>query len=331
MEILDQAAIQEMINNEVEESLTLEYKAAQALGRTDSKKKEITKDVSAMANSAGGTIFYGIKEYDEPSKKHLPEKLDPIDRTEINREWLEQVINTIRPKIDNLIIYSVPTDTDPNKVIYVVEIPQSTTAHQAFDFRYYKRHNFQAVPMHDYEIRDVMGRSQHPKISLEFEIQAKTIEISHPSFLRGFSQETKSLDVFNLEVYATNVGNRYAMYITGFLYLPVSIVHNSQIENSTIIELQGVSCCEFVLDNTVRDVVDAKMGIIKYGPSWFDPILPELKKPVKSIELKDEYAHLNANDIIIHWHVYADNAPVNTGSITLSDIHINDIRGSNTE
>lgn len=100
---MDQTTIKELVDNEVEENLSLEYKAAHALGKTDSKKKEITKDVSAMANSAGGTIYYGVKEYTEPDKKHLPEKLDPVDRTEINREWLEQVINTIRPKINNLI------------------------------------------------------------------------------------------------------------------------------------------------------------------------------------------------------------------------------------
>jgi hypothetical protein len=31
-------------------------------------------------------------------------------------------------------------------------------AHQARDYRYYKRHNFNALPMEDYEVRDVMNR-----------------------------------------------------------------------------------------------------------------------------------------------------------------------------
>ncbi|MBI4641109.1 MAG: hypothetical protein HY731_10470, partial [Candidatus Tectomicrobia bacterium] len=40
-----------------------------------------------------GTIIYGVKEYLAPDKKHLPEKLDGIDRTQFSKEWLEQVIN----------------------------------------------------------------------------------------------------------------------------------------------------------------------------------------------------------------------------------------------
>ena len=43
------------------ERLDREYKAAGALANTDGKKTEIGKDVSAMANSAGGVIIYGSR------------------------------------------------------------------------------------------------------------------------------------------------------------------------------------------------------------------------------------------------------------------------------
>lgn len=72
----NEAAVQYYIDNEIQESLTLEYKAADALARTDANKREITKDVSAFANSAGGIILYGIREHQAP-KKHLPEKSIP--------------------------------------------------------------------------------------------------------------------------------------------------------------------------------------------------------------------------------------------------------------
>jgi predicted HTH transcriptional regulator len=61
----DQAELERHIKDGVEENLNLDYKAADALGTSDGKKKEITKDVSAFANSAGGIIIYGIKEYDD--------------------------------------------------------------------------------------------------------------------------------------------------------------------------------------------------------------------------------------------------------------------------
>ena len=72
-----ESRIQNFITNEVEESLTLEYKAAEGLGKTDYQKKEITKDVSAMANAAGGLLIYGISEHQNLDKRHLPEKSRP--------------------------------------------------------------------------------------------------------------------------------------------------------------------------------------------------------------------------------------------------------------
>ncbi len=90
----DLPTIQSYIKNQVEESINLDYKAADALQKTDGKKREISKDVSAMANSAGGVIIYGVKEFNQSDKRHLPEKIDPVNRTDISKEWLEQVINS---------------------------------------------------------------------------------------------------------------------------------------------------------------------------------------------------------------------------------------------
>ena len=53
LNVWDQARVQQYIDDGVEESLNLDYKAAGALAKTDGKRKEITKDVSAMANSEG--------------------------------------------------------------------------------------------------------------------------------------------------------------------------------------------------------------------------------------------------------------------------------------
>jgi len=161
---------QEYIHAQAEESTTLEYKAADALGTSDGKKKEITRDVSALANAAGGIVIYGIKEYDQGDKKHLPEKLDPVARTHFSKEWLDQVINNIRPRIEGLAIYPVPVneDTRPNEVVYIVEVPQSTTAHQATDLKYYRRYNFERLAMQDHEIRDVMNRGAKPNAEVEF-------------------------------------------------------------------------------------------------------------------------------------------------------------------
>jgi len=68
-------------------------------------------------------------------------------------------------RIHNLIIHAIPL-SDPKHVSYIVEIPQSHTAHQAINYRYYKRFNFESVPMEDHEIRDVMNRLTRPDASV---------------------------------------------------------------------------------------------------------------------------------------------------------------------
>src|SRR5687767_1177900 len=89
------------IRDRVEESLTLDYKGADSLNRSDKKKAEITKDISAFANSAGGRIIYGIAEDD--IQRHLPARLDPVNSADYSKEWLDQVAGTIRPRIDGLV------------------------------------------------------------------------------------------------------------------------------------------------------------------------------------------------------------------------------------
>ena len=51
-----------LIRDSVEEGPDLEYKRCAALKKDDPQRREISKDVSAMANSAGGTIICGMVE-----------------------------------------------------------------------------------------------------------------------------------------------------------------------------------------------------------------------------------------------------------------------------
>jgi predicted HTH transcriptional regulator len=128
----------ELISSKYEESLQLDFKRAESLDSSEKKKIEISKDVSAFANSAGGTIVYGIAESNQEPR--CAESLSPIDPSKYNKEWVEQIVNSrIQPRIQGVLINPVPLAG--GKVAYVVCIPQSTTAHQASDHKYYKRFN----------------------------------------------------------------------------------------------------------------------------------------------------------------------------------------------
>jgi hypothetical protein len=158
--------IQELIANKVQESLELDYKACGALVPTDSRmKKEISKDVSSFANSAGGTIVYGVVD-----DKHVPTRIDVgYWPGEVGKEWLDQVVNAnIHRRIDGVRIKTVHlTGSAAGKVLYVVSIPQSVRApHMAADHRFYKRFNFESVPMEEYEVRDTGRRSEAPDLKI---------------------------------------------------------------------------------------------------------------------------------------------------------------------
>jgi hypothetical protein len=146
------------IRNQVQESVSLDFKQSAALGKTDAKKNEISKDVSAMANAQGGILIYGMVE-----KDHIPTNLDSgVDCNLITKEWFESVIKSrIAPVIEQLAIKPIPLSVATGMVAYAVEVGQATSRapHQAYDHRYYKRYNFESAPMEDYEVRDAMRRS----------------------------------------------------------------------------------------------------------------------------------------------------------------------------
>lgn len=154
--------IEQLIQDEVEENIHLDYKRDGALSKDDKKKAEITKDVSAFANSDGGIIVYGLAESD-----HKPQSITYIDGLVYTKEWLENIVNTIQPRIDGVKIYPVRKDNDLKQSLYIVKIPRSSQApHMAKDNKYYKRFNFLSEPMQDYEVKDVMYRHHSPQLTL---------------------------------------------------------------------------------------------------------------------------------------------------------------------
>ncbi len=158
----------QMITDEAEENINTEFKRAEAVenmnvpASAERCKTDIGKDVSSFANSAGGRIIYGMDE--DERQPHKAIALSPIDPNKCSKERLEQVINSrIQPRIQGLLIHPISLRAvQPGKVVYVVQIPQSFTAHQASDHRYYKRFNFESVAMEDYEVRQAMNRQVKP-------------------------------------------------------------------------------------------------------------------------------------------------------------------------
>jgi hypothetical protein len=195
--------INSLVREQRPEDLRLEYKRSDALGKTDPKKKEITKDVSAMANSAGGAIIYGIDE----QKSSGPIQLDAgIDPNEISTEWLEQVIDSgIQRRIDGVIVRSVKIAAT-GRVVFVVWIPQSNRApHMAGDHRYHKRLGTTTAVMEEYEVRDVGRRSESLDLYLDLRVNRSAASI------------------VNLEPRIGNRSSEPALYATCRIYVDLGL------------------------------------------------------------------------------------------------------------
>lgn len=320
----NESKLVQLINEKKEEEIHLEYKAAESLAITDGKKKELTKDVSAMSNADGGCIIYGIKEFDDVEREHLPEKITPIDRTRFPKEWIEQIINSnIQPRIQGIIIHSIQLSSGANDVAYVVEVPKSTTAHQAKDFRYYRRYNFQVLEMYDHEIRDVMNRLKYAEFEIFVDIQKRLyLESDHkPSSFARLHKKNEKISV-SLELSIKNMGPVYAKYVNCHFIIPSVLLKNPENDYA----------CTYILDNTVRDVVDVEVSSPyyvrnKYGPSWYKPLLPFSTFRLNTFDLVDNVeeviqAHPDRN---IVWLLFADNAPEQKGDIPLSLLEVETI------
>jgi hypothetical protein len=165
--------IETLIREQRQEDLQLEYKRSDALAKTDPKRTEISKDVSAMANSAGGVIVYGV---DEQKARNGPIRLDDgIDQNEYPTEWLEQVIDSrIQRRIEGVKVQPVRMSSN-GRHVYVVSVPQSNRApHMAADHRYHKRLGTTTARMEEYEVRDVGRRSESPDLYIGISVRERS-------------------------------------------------------------------------------------------------------------------------------------------------------------
>lgn len=194
-----------LIDNEAEESVHLDFKAAGSLSKDDKKKTEIAKDVSAFANSDGGIIVYGIEE-----QEHKAHDLSYIDGNTYTKEWLEQVIqDNIQRRIEGLEIFPIRDNGDITKSIYIVKIPRSSnTPHMSADKCYYKRNNFRSVKMEEYEVRDLFYREATPNLTINgynfYQIERNNRYITFGFIAQAYNDSNTIATLYKLNCYINN-------------------------------------------------------------------------------------------------------------------------------
>jgi len=172
---INEEDIQILIDNQEKESSILEYK--QELIGNDKEKKEISKDISAMANTGGGYLIIGVKEKDG--------KAIGISGTErkIGRqpveEWIEGVlISNVRPKL-TIIPKVINIKSNNEKAIMVIHIPQSTRRPHMVTSggknAYYRRHNYQATYADEHEVRSMFLENKNSSDEMNIFLDSRNL------------------------------------------------------------------------------------------------------------------------------------------------------------
>ncbi len=122
------------------ESQTLEFKGA-AVGTSDNDRKEFLKDVTALANTAGGLLIYGIIEKESVADDVIALVIPSIDK-EILR--LQNILkDAVEPRLISVEMREVPLNAGGCALL--VKVPQSWRPPHRVTFgnsnRFYLRHS----------------------------------------------------------------------------------------------------------------------------------------------------------------------------------------------
>ena len=137
--MLDEDVLRSLIRNGVPEGLSIEYKS-EPYGGKDDEKKEFLKDLSALANTGGGTLLIGMEESDG-----VASGIKPIATTEMDKLILrfeESYRTGIEPPLHGVKMRGVPTSGGD---VLAVHVPKSAYPPHRVTYknsnRYFLRHS----------------------------------------------------------------------------------------------------------------------------------------------------------------------------------------------
>lgn len=139
--------IQKLKDAKIEESEILDYKEEMI------SENDLIKHVTAFSNTNGGDLVFGIK---ESGRGGYPVDIPGIENN-INVERLEQIIlSNVRPRI-GVQFSSKIQKPDSDRIILIIRIPegQNRPYYDMKSQKYYKRYNFEAIPMDEFEIESL--------------------------------------------------------------------------------------------------------------------------------------------------------------------------------
>lgn len=294
----------------------LEFKDARSLdfslpGVDENKVlDDLSKQLSAFANSGGGTIVYGVKDSSGSGARAISGGgVSLMLRGRSTKEWLEDVIpNLVEYPLMSFNVYVVARTGSSSEIgadggVILIHVADSENApHQARDKKYYARVGGKSRPIGHRMVMDIAGRSKHPKMELSLRLVRKG---GHYKWC----------------FFCLNTGRIYANYVNMFIYMPSELLPFSSHYPTEVID--GITCRVVSISNIHKDLVDSQIvgltPISKYV-TRYNPVLPGLGFSEYVLAAAPSN---NASHHKVFWSIYADNAPVEDGEIEVNLAEIN--------
>lgn len=162
---LNSSDIIRLIDNQIQESKTLDYKKELNLSK-DKDKKEFLFDVSAMFNTEGGCIIFGIEELKDDKNQNTgrPNKICGIEIENSDKlvQQIEDIVkNSTEPSISQLLINEIQVS---DLKVLVLGIPKCLALPAMVTFsqtnKFYKRRNSGKFPVDVYELNQMFMQNQ---------------------------------------------------------------------------------------------------------------------------------------------------------------------------
>lgn len=174
-----EVVLREFEEQGMQESLTLEFKLKEdsSHGRlSKGDKKNLCKEISAMSNSQGGIIIWGIDASQDSEGVDRVKKLVPISEiSKFSSAISNQIGQAIAPVNENIEMHTLKAVSDPSAGYLVIRVGRSERRpHRSEgpqDKQYYKRSGTQSIPMEHFDIEDMFKRTVSPDLSLQYVVR----------------------------------------------------------------------------------------------------------------------------------------------------------------
>lgn len=148
------------------ESSRREFKSARTIDQKDDSRwvNDLTKEISAFANTEGGELFIGVEERQGEASELKGVSADQRRLTQIR----DKIIDNVRPSLPGLDVNWVRLEE--GEYVIVINVPKGNTAYQANDNKYYGRIDEKCVPLRDNQIRLLMAQGRVASCTVEVDV-----------------------------------------------------------------------------------------------------------------------------------------------------------------